>query len=189
MPMTPRDPAAGTLPLVVDLDGTLIDGDLLHLSLYRLALRHPLQLCLLPLWLWRGKAAFKHYVGEAIGWSLDVSQLNYRPALVTWLRSQRASGRHIVLATASPDIYAQRIVEHLGLFDEYFASNGSLNLSGQKKADVLVARFGQGNFVYAGDSFKDIPVWRVAAAAIPVCPSRSLRDYIEHHFAVETSFN
>ena len=187
--MTPQGPAGGTPPLVVDLDGTLIVGDLLHLSLFRLALRHPLKLCLLPLWLWRGKAALKHYVGEAIGWSLDVSKLNYRPALVAWLRSQRASGRHIVLATASPDIYAQRIVAHLGLFDEYFASNGTINLIGQKKADALVTRFGKGNFVYAGDSHKDILVWRVAAAAIPVCPSRSLRVYIERNFAVEMSFD
>ncbi len=187
--MTPQGPAGAALPLVVDLDGTLIESDLLHLSLYQLVLRHPLQLWLLPLWLWRGKAAFKQRVGEAIGWSINVSQLNYRPALVAWLRSQRASGRHIVLATASPDIYAQRIVAHLGLFDEYFASNGALNLIGQKKADALVTRFGKGNFVYAGDSHKDIPVWRVAAAAIPVCPSRSLRVYIEHNFAVEMSFN
>ncbi len=187
--MTPRDTAGGSLPLVVDLDGTLIDGDLLHLSLYRLLLRHPLQLCLLPLWLRRGKAAFKQRVGEAIGWSLDVGQLNYRPALVAWLRSQHASGRHIVLATASPQIYAQRIVEHLGVFDECFASHATLNLIGQKKADALVARFGSGKFVYAGDSFKDIPVWRVAAAAVPVGVSNRLRSYVERHFAVEIWFN
>ena len=79
-------------PLAVDLDGTLVCTDTLHESTLRLLRDRPLDVLRLPLWLWRGKAAFKHYVGEAIGWSLDVSQLNYRPALVTWLRSQRASG-------------------------------------------------------------------------------------------------
>jgi phosphoserine phosphatase len=176
------------LPLVVDLDGTLIDGDLLHLSIMRLLLRRPHKLWALPLWLRLGKAGFKQRLGEAVDWSLDVRELKYRPEVLTWIRAQRAAGRHVVLATASPEIYAQRIAQHLAAFDAVFASSATVNLGGAAKAERLVAAFGDAGFVYAGDSKKDVPVWRVAAAAVPVYPSRALRQYVARNFVVETSF-
>jgi phosphoserine phosphatase len=178
----------GALPLVVDLDGTLIDGDLLHLSLQRLVLRQPQKLWRLPGWLGLGKAGFKQQVGGAIDWSLDVQALHYRAELLTWLRGQRAAGRTVVLATASPEIYAARIAAHLGLFDAFFASTATVNLGGSAKAALLVEKFGVGGFVYAGDSRKDIPIWRVAAAAVPVYPSRKLRRYVAQNFVIEKAF-
>ena len=45
------------MPLVVDLDGTLVGTDLLIESLFVLAKRRPLRLLLVPLWLAKGKAA------------------------------------------------------------------------------------------------------------------------------------
>ena len=176
------------LPLAVDLDGTLIDGDLLVLSLRELVRRQPFHLVQLPFWLLRGKSRFKYMVGNAIAWSIDVTTLSYRSELVDWIRAQHERGRFTVLATASPDIYARRIAQHLGLFDEVFATTETENLVGIVKARQLVKRFGRQEFVYAGDSTKDIPVWEAAAAAIPVYAKARLSAWVQKRFSVERTF-
>jgi phosphoserine phosphatase len=182
-------PTLAPLPLVVDLDGTLIYDDLLWLSIEVLARSKPWRILQLPLWLFRSKTGFKHVLGEAAGWPIDVAKLRYRPALVAWLREERARGRTLVLATASPQIYAERVGAHIGLFDACLGSRIDLNLGGENKARVLLARFGAGKFVYAGDSAKDIPVWNCAAAAVPVGVARRLSVYIERNFTIERSFD
>jgi hypothetical protein len=50
---------ADPVPLVVDLDGTLVKTDLLVESVVRLLRKNMLYLFLLPIWLLRGKRAFK----------------------------------------------------------------------------------------------------------------------------------
>ena len=49
----------GTVPLVVDLDGTLLNSDLLIESAMGLFKQHPLSLFRILTWLRRGKAALK----------------------------------------------------------------------------------------------------------------------------------
>ena len=50
-----------TIPLAVDLDGTLTAADLLWETVFALIKKHPLCLFLMPFWLLRGgKARLKH---------------------------------------------------------------------------------------------------------------------------------
>ena len=67
-PITPsesaRETAPAELPLYVDLDGTLIQSDMLWESIARLLHEQPLTLLRLPGWLLAGKAAFKTRVAE-----------------------------------------------------------------------------------------------------------------------------
>ena len=55
-----------TVPLVVDLDGTLIDGDTLHLSLRALAKSRPWLVAALPFVVLRGRARFKEFVSGRV---------------------------------------------------------------------------------------------------------------------------
>ena len=103
------------VPLAVDLDGTLIATDLLWESLFLLIREKPLYLFLLPYWLWQGRAVFKCEIAERV--NLDPAALPYREALLARLREEREAGRRIILATAAPRKFAERIAEHLGLFD------------------------------------------------------------------------
>ena len=113
------------VPLCVDLDGTLTPVDTLHESLLTLARRSPLSLLSLPAWLARGKAGFKREVSKIV--DLDGSGLPFRPELLEWLQSERASGRRLVLVTAADHKIADSVAAHLGLFDEVLASNGTDN--------------------------------------------------------------
>jgi len=154
------------LPLVVDLDGTLILTDLLHESTLQLLRHRPLSAFGLPLWLMRGKAALKHEIAART--EIDVTCLPYNAPLLAWLRGQREAGRRLILATASNIKFAQAVADHLGIFDAVWASDAETSLGGEAKRARLVAEFGERGYCYAGNATPDLKVWRDAAAAVVV---------------------
>ena len=166
---TPGDDDArvgtGRLPLVVDLDGTLVRTDTLAEAVIAVALRLRLGPALWLL-LTRGRAAFKRRISEQA--PPAAALLPYNEPLLAWLRAEKDSGRRLVLATAADSTVAGAVASHLGLFDDVIASDGSMNLKGAAKADALTERFGARGFVYAGDSRADVAVWRAAAGAVVV---------------------
>lgn len=151
------------LPLVVDLDGTLLRSDLLCESAAACIAAQPSRLFSLPRWLLRGKAYLKYRLARAA--KVDVTVLPYNGALLGWLKREKENGRTLILATASHRLLAQQVAAHLGIFDDVMATEGSVNLKGQAKRDALVARFGEGKFDYIGNDAADIPVWEVARRA------------------------
>ena len=161
-----------SLPLCVDLDGTLIQTDSLWESCLRLISQKPLMLILLPLWLFLGKAGFKEKVSEHV--ELSPASLPFNTNLLKYLTHQRLHNRHIVLVTAANKKIAEAISSHLNIFDEILASDEKHNLSGKNKANVLVDKFGEKGFVYAGNAKIDLKVWQHAAAAIVVNGSDKL---------------
>jgi 4-hydroxybenzoate polyprenyltransferase len=140
----------------------------------------------LPLWLTEGKAQLKHHIAQRV--ELDVATLPYDADLLAWIRAERATGRRIVLCSASDAKFVHKIAEHLGLFDEVMASDGVTNLSSHGKADALVRRFGARGFDYAGNSHADVPVWRQARQAVPVAASAAVRRAASHGATVEREF-
>lgn len=156
----------------VDLDGTLITGDLLWESFVDLFKRRPLLGLRTLFALGRGRAAFKRAVADAS--EFDPAALPYRAELLTLLSDRRAAGDRLVLATASDQQLADRISEHLGIFHEAYGSNGTQNLSGQVKAERLVELFGRGGFEYIGNDWADIPIWVVSRRATAVSPPAAL---------------
>lgn len=155
-----------TIPLVVDMDGTLIATDVLLEGAVQLIKRNPLNAFRMLRWLAQGKARLKARVAEAT--DLDVSQLPYRSQVLEYLQSARSQGRPVVLATAADASVARRVAERLGLFDFVFASDGEHNLAGERKRQRLVAEFGETGFDYVGNARPDLAVWRSAHAAVVV---------------------
>ena len=153
-------------PLVVDLDGTLILTDLLHESALKLLRERPLCALQLPVKLTAGKAQLKHYIAERT--ELLAETLPYNTRLIDWLRQERGRGRQLILCTASNGKFARQVADYLDLFDDVMASDDTSNLKGAHKAQQLVARFGEGNFDYAGNSRADLPIWESAAEAVVV---------------------
>jgi 4-hydroxybenzoate polyprenyltransferase/phosphoserine phosphatase len=167
-----HDRPQATVPLCVDLDGTLLKTDTLLEGCLRLAQRRPRDLLLAPGWAVSGRARLKREVAARA--PLDPSTLPYDERLLARLRDERMRGRRIVLVTGADRAVAGAVADHLGLFDEVMASEGDINLTGESKRDALVARFGQGGFDYAGNSARDLVVWRAARRALLVNGRRGL---------------
>ncbi len=171
------------IPLVVDLDGTLIRTDLLYQSLFLFIRQFPLQSLSPCIWLFRGKSHLKTELAKRV--SIDVSVLPYNLAVIALIETERAKNRQIILATASHKIYADQIADHLNLFDRVFATADRYNLSSHTKRDCLVAEFGEGGFDYAGNSHADIPVWASAAKAYLVNPEKGVEQRAAQNGTIE----
>jgi hypothetical protein len=135
------DVPAGSVPasaaICVDLDGTLVKSDTLVDSVLVLARLHPGSVLLIPGWIAQGRAAFKRHVTS-----------------VVTLRVQRGLGRRLYLATAADTALAERVAEHVGIFDGVLASDGATNLAGGNKLAAFRERFGE-NFCYIGNALPD----------------------------------
>ena len=117
-----------SMPLVLDLDGTLIAGDLLYKSFFSILRRNPLIVFSCAAWLLRGRAALKRQL--ALRNRIDWERLALHRDVLDLARREKAAGRTIVLATAADAVLAGHLAARLGFFDQMFASDGEQNLKG-----------------------------------------------------------
>ena len=171
------------IPLCIDCDGTLLRTDLLHESVFLLIKRSPWKILLVPFWLLRGKAYMKQRIAELV--AFDWSTLPLNDDIVALARRARAEGRPVILVTASHRALAIGFAGHLGLFDEVLATEGPCNLSGHRKREELVSRYGICGFDYAGNGKPDLAVWTAARRATVVGWSASLADAVRRVAEVE----
>ncbi len=172
-----------SLPLCVDLDGTLVRTDTLVESWISVVRQSAASLLLSPFWLLSGKAAFKHQVARRA--SLDPALLPYNRPFVEYLKAEKESGRRIILATAADGRIAEGVALHLDMFDRVVASDADHNLRGAAKAEALCREFGEKRFAYAGNARSDLSVWAVSSAAVLVNAPRGLSRRVAIHTPIE----
>jgi 4-hydroxybenzoate polyprenyltransferase len=155
------------LPLCVDLDGTLINSNLLWECIIQLFKSDPFCLLLVPFWLLvGGRPNLKRQLARRS--RLEPEKILYNRELLEFLQTEHERGRKIILVTAADQQLAEDIAAHTGVFDEVHGTSGGQNLKGRTKADFLRTAFGDRGFEYAGDSFSDMHIWRAASAAYVV---------------------
>lgn len=172
-------------PLCVDLDGTLINTDMLFESLLHLIKQNPIYLLWVPFWLARGRSVLKAEIARRI--VFDAESLPFHEDFLASLRQQKSDGRALYLVTASHQRIAQPIAEHLELFDGVIASDDDANLKGETKGRVLRERFPEG-FAYAGNAASDLKVWREAKSAVLVNVPRAVSRQAREFTSVEREF-
>ncbi|MFZ1643519.1 MAG: UbiA family prenyltransferase [Candidatus Contendobacter sp.] len=175
------------IPLCIDLDGTLLNSDLLLEAAFAQLKQAPLSVWHWPRWLAAGKARLKAEIAEGV--ELDIDTLPYNPELLAFLREQKEQGRTLVLVTASHRRFAERVAEHLGLFDDVLATDGDRNLAGPYKAETLVERYGERGFDYAGNAAVDLAVWKHARRALVVNAGASVANQARAVCEVERVFS
>ncbi len=182
-------------PLIVDLDHTLINTDLLYESSMGTLKKNPLLIFIYLFWFLRGKGYLKEQLTKRF--SIDVSTLPYNQDVIDYIKKRKKQGDTIILATASHKLYAFDVSNHLNiektqaknkqqdfdlfthnsqqttvkkidLFDDVMASNKNFNLSSHNKAEKLIERFGDKGFDYMGDHLRDLPVWESSNLSILV---------------------
>ncbi len=165
------------IPLAVDMDGTLILSDMSYISIKKVLLRKP--------WMILGVIT-KEFTNRRAQWKRDLakklifdpSKLEYHEVFLDWLTGEHARGRTLILATASDRIVAEQVAAHVGLFSDVMASDATHNLRGKKKAEALIARYGNMKFGYAGNSHHDLPVWEHSGQIIVVNPENNLLEKV-----------
>jgi 4-hydroxybenzoate polyprenyltransferase/beta-phosphoglucomutase-like phosphatase (HAD superfamily) len=150
------------LPLVVDLDGSLIRSDLLHEAIFSLMFQSPFKFFSLIFSNIVSLASFK--TGIAREFSVDPASLPWCETVVEFIRVEHGSGRRIILATASPRAWADSVASHLGaVFSDVIASDSVSNLKGHTKLLAIQRLLGTASgFAYIGNSKDDIPILEAA---------------------------
>jgi 4-hydroxybenzoate polyprenyltransferase len=176
---TPQ-PLIATVPLCVDLDGTLVKSDTFHDALCVMIRTHPASLLRIPGWMISGgKARVKAEVAARV--PLDASHLPYNHPVLHFLAEQHRLGCPVYLATGADISLANRVAAHLGFFSGVFASNDAdtsapsgafVNLTGSHKLAALQQRFPA--FDYIGNARPDLPALAHSRQAYVANPTLGL---------------
>lgn len=152
-------------PLVLDVDGTFLRTDLLYESFWAGLGTRPFA-TLATLRHLRRPERLKADLARIVALRTDLLPVN--PVVADLALRNRMAGREVVLASASDESLVARLAADYGLCDQVFASDGETNLKGRRKAEALVAAYGERGFDYAGDHRADLAVWERAENALVV---------------------
>ena len=158
--------------LYVDLDGTLINTDLLLESFYRLLAKNFLYLFVIPFWLLKGKANLKFQIARRV--NLRVDLLPYNQKLISYLETEKSLGRQLVLISASYQSLVSDVAAHTGLFDQAIGSSERENIKGTTKLKKIQELSDNQPFDYAANASPDLKIWEQAESAIVVNGSKAL---------------
>jgi hypothetical protein len=175
-----------TVPFVIDLDGTLVPTDTLHEALFLLLKRDWSKAWRVPLWVLQGRAVVKQELGALVT-DEDVAHFPVNSALLDFAEREAERGRKIVLATAADRQLAEKVARRFPFISKVMASDGRTNLRGRAKAEALSELYPEG-FVYAGDSYPDVEVWRRSSGAIFAGDSRRLFEKVKQATQLFASF-
>lgn len=167
-----KNKMSSDLPLVLDLDGTLIHIDTFHKMTLLLLFKKPWLVPLIPFWLFKSRPFAKARLADLI--DLSPQHLPYNSQLLAFARLEAQKGRPLILATGTDQKIAQKIADYLGIFQDVIGSDGKINMTGPHKKQALLQRFGVYGFDYAGDAHIDLHVWQVSRKALVVRPKRGV---------------
>ena len=176
------------VPIVVDLDETLVKTDFFYESLLKFIKLNPLNFVRAIIWLiTKGKAYLKSRIVEII--TLDASLIPYNEDVIEFIKTKKQQNYPIILATATHQVFAEAVANHVKLFDQVFATDDNENLKGINKEKKLIKEFGEKGFIYVGDSQADLKVWRSAKAAVIVSPSKKLHQQVQSITQIEKTIS
>jgi len=151
------------LPLAVDVDGSLLKTDLLLESFWAALGRQPVACLLVVFRYMLNRPMLKKQLAALA--RLDVSLLPLQEDVVAVMRAAKGE---VVLASGSDSSLVGELSVRLSLKSKPMASDGRINLTGDRKAAALAARFGAGEYCYIGNSSADIPAWAASAGGYVV---------------------
>ncbi len=161
------------LPLCVDLDGTLLTADTTWAAVRIYMGEHPWWSGLNILrWLIRGRAFLKQNLAKHV--KLEPASFTYSPEVLNLIQKYKKAGHLVYLVTATDQLFANQMVQHMEIFDAVFASDGRCNLRAETKARFLVRQWGEKGFIYVGNSWDDLKVWDRAFKGYAAYPSQRL---------------
>ena len=163
------------LNLCVDLDRTLLVGDSTWLVLLKILQSSGSRSIFLKLPT-LGWKQFKVQAVDAI--NLDEIKWNIDHNVMGLISKRKNEGFRVHLVTGSGSAISSFIFRRYPCFDSHHHSTKNLKLKGKAKAIYLSEVFGERNFEYVGDSFKDVHVWRVSKSGY--FPSRFRFKFLFH---------
>ncbi len=160
-------------PLVLDIDGTFLRTDMLFECFWKALGTNPGAAIVICARNFTRPANLKQDLAQLANLRTDLLPVN--TDIQALAAQSQAAGREVVLASASDRSLVAELAETHGLSTTIFASDGETNLKGGRKADQLVAHYGEQGFDYAGNESADSAIWDRAEHAVMVGTHPSIR--------------
>jgi 4-hydroxybenzoate polyprenyltransferase len=132
----------------------------------------------LPFWLLKGRANLKFQLAQRV--EVSSAYLPVNSEFQTYLEEEKARGRKLVLISASNQSAVEKISKHWNLFDDAFGSDEKVNLRAQQKLEKIRELNSDDEFVYAGNSDADLPIWKESSEAVLVNCGDKLASKVDH---------
>ena len=158
--------------LVIDLDNSLLKIDLFKETLGKSLLHQPWVFLKTVLFAFRNRAFAKIFISKKF--KIKSHTLPFNDKLIDIITDYKNDqGYQIILATGTPHNYAKPIANFLGLFDKVISTDNHTNIVGINKLNSIKNEV-EGEFIYAGDSKKDLPIWLHCKKAILIGNNRKI---------------
>lgn len=163
----------GAVPLVLDVDGTLLRTDLLYECFWAAMGRDVPATLRVALTRTRHPARMKHDLAAIAAPAIE--RLPVREAVLERARAAVKAGRPVHLVSGSPQALVDALARRLDLPGPHFGSDPDHNLTDAAKAAFLADRFGPGGYDYVGNAHADLRSWQGARRVIAVAPPAGVR--------------
>ena len=157
------------IPLILDVDGTLIKNDLTQELFLRGVRLYPLKIFTFLFLVLTSRSKLKALLVSLVGEEIYPKSLPYNDAIIEKGKAAKSEGRRVFLCSGSQEKLVGQLADGFRWIDGTFATDENVNLTRKNKADFLETRFPDG-FDYIGNSTQDFPVWRKARKAYAIDP-------------------
>ena len=164
---------SNNIPLIIDLDGSLIRTDTLFESCLLFIKKYPLRAFALLKWFWGGKAHLKNKLSKYVLPNAEL--LPYRTEVLELAQEAKRYGKKVYLITGANQKIADEISKTKNLFVTAIGSTTDLNLKGENKLAKIREVLGTKKFDYIGNSKSDLPIWSEARTAFICSNNKILR--------------
>jgi len=161
-----------SIPLVLDVDGTLIRNDLTHELFLKGVSLHPLKIFTFLYLALTSKPKLKALLIDLVGKDISAVDLPYNQAVTSRAEAAKADGREIILCSGSQEQLIKQIERNFDWLDDSFGTTPTHNLTSKNKAAFLTSRY-PGGFDYFGNSTQDYEVWKTARKGLAISPPRA----------------
>ncbi len=160
------------IPLVVDVDGSLLKSNLLLETLWAALGKDFFATVWLVITSLSSRAKLKRKLSELA--KLDISLQPVNSEVLSLCEAAADSGSRVILASGSDQQMIDALAMHLKIEGEHYGSDGVHNLTGKNKAAMLIDEFGEYGFDYIGNAAPDLKIWKHAHSRIVVGPTKNL---------------
>lgn len=176
MDNTPRERPETDVPLVLDVDGTLLRTDLLYESFWAALGSDFTATMRVVARYWKRPERLKGALIEIARPSIEL--LPVRVSVHDLAQRALEQGRRVCLVSGSHQDLVDDLAKRLDLPGPHFGSDSERNLTDATKAAFLREQFGTGGYDYAGNAAPDLKSWEGARKIIAVEPGAVLAQKI-----------
>ena len=154
-----------SIPLFVDLDGTIIKEDIGQMAIKKKIKDNIFNIFgILIRFMLFGKPSVKFYVSK--NFDINFDKLHFNHACIEFIMESKKLGRKIFLISGSHESVVKIIGDKLNIFDGIYGTRKNYNMVSYNKVHFIHNTLGYSKFDYIGNSYQDLPVWNYSENVI-----------------------